>query len=416
MSETGVAGLALGGGIGWFSRKHGLTCDNFVSLELVLASGEVIEVSADSHPELFWALRGGGGNFGIVTRFTFRAYDFGPMMRIGVSVYEPEQAAAALRGYASVVPTLPRTVGWHAALKHDMPVLPFVRPEYVGKRLLMLISMWLDDAEDPEGAEMITRLTEIGEPCIKATTVLPFGAGVQRLIDTEFQDGHRYYTKEAHVAELADDAIDALVGFWQDMPMEGEVQVEIIGLGGAIGDVAETDTAFSNRGYLLWLNFAMRWSNPADDTDYIGRTRMIVAALAPWVGQRRLRQHAQLRRAGPRGRSPRRPGEVRQTGPPQGPLRPAEPLPHELQHPSGLLKRACLSPGSGPPWLTRRIRWPCPPPSGRPHGPRRAGPHQDLCRHTSRTAGYRLSGRRPASSTPGPAIRHSSPDPQNRSR
>src|ERR1700730_6491578 len=87
MSETGVAGLALGGGIGWFSRKHGLTCDNFVSLELVLATGEVIEVSDSKHPELFWALRGGGGNFGIVTRFTMAAHDFGPMMRIGVSVY-----------------------------------------------------------------------------------------------------------------------------------------------------------------------------------------------------------------------------------------------------------------------------------------------------------------------------------------
>jgi hypothetical protein len=182
-----------------------------------------------------------------------------------------------------VVPTLPRTVGWHAALKHDMPALPFVPPEYVGRRLVMLVSMWLDDAEDPEGAEMIGRLTEIGAPCIKATTVLPFAAGVQRLIDTEFEDGHRYYTKEAHVADLADDAIDALVGFWEDMPMEGEV--EIIGLGGAIGDVAESDTAFSNRGYLLWLNFAMRWDDPADDADYIGRTRMVVAALAPWVGR-----------------------------------------------------------------------------------------------------------------------------------
>jgi FAD/FMN-containing dehydrogenase len=283
MSETGVAGLALGGGIGWFSRKHGLTCDNFVSLELVLASGEVIEVSAESHPELFWALRGGGGNFGIVTRFTFRAHDFGPMMRIGVSVYEPEQAAAALREYARVVPTLPRTVGWHAALKHDMPALPFVPPEYVGKRLLMLVSMWLDDAGDPAGAELIGRLTETGEPCIKATTVLPFAAGVQRLIDVEFEDGHRYYTKEAHVADLADEAVGTLVAFWQDMPMEGEV--EIIGLGGAIGDVAEADTAFSNRGYLLWLNFAMRWDDPADDEDYIDCTRKTVAGLAPWTGR-----------------------------------------------------------------------------------------------------------------------------------
>jgi FAD/FMN-containing dehydrogenase len=283
MSETGVGGLALGGGIGWFSRKHGLTCDNFVSLELVLASGEVIEVSADSHPELLWALRGGGGNFGVVTRFTFRAYEFGPMMRIGVSVYEPEQAADALRGYAALVPTLPRTVGWHAALKHDMPALPFVPPEYVGRRLLMLVSMWLGDADDPEGAEMIGRLTEVGRPCIKASTVLPFAAGVQRLIDTEFEDGHRYYTKEAHVADLADDAIDKLVGFWRDMPMEGEV--EIIGLGGAIGDVPETGTAFSNRGYLLWLNFAMRWDDPACDADYIARTRAIVADLAPWTGR-----------------------------------------------------------------------------------------------------------------------------------
>ncbi len=248
MSETGVAGLALGGGIGWFSRKHGLTCDNFVSLELVLASGEVIEVSAGEHPELFWALRGGGGNFGIVTRFTFRA-----------------------------------TVGWHAALKHDMPALPFVPPEYVGKRLLMLVSMWLDDAEDPAGAELIGRLTETGEPCIKASTVLPFAAGVQRLIDVEFEDGHRYYTKEAHVADLADEAVGTLVAFWQDMPMEGEV--EIIGLGGAIGDVAEADTAFSNRGYLLWLNFAMRWDDPADDEDYIDCTRKTVAGLAPWTGR-----------------------------------------------------------------------------------------------------------------------------------
>src|SRR6266700_1530064 len=274
----------VGGGFGWFSRKHGLTCDNFVSLELVRASGEVIEVNAGSHPELFWALRGGGGNFGVVTRFTFRAHDFGPMMRIGVSVYEPEQAAAALCEYARIVPTLPRTVGWHAALKHDMPALPFVPPEYVGKRLMMLISMWLDDAEDPEGAELIGRLTETGEPCIKATTVLPFGAGVQRLIDVEFEDGHRYYTKEAHVADLADDAIDKLDAFWQnDMPMEGEV--EIIGLGGAIGDVAEAGTAFSNRGYLLWLNFAMRWDDPADDEDYIDCTRKTVAGLAPWTGR-----------------------------------------------------------------------------------------------------------------------------------
>jgi FAD/FMN-containing dehydrogenase len=283
MSETGVGGLALGGGIGWFSRKHGLTCDQFVSLELVLASGEVIEVSATRHPELFWALRGGGGNFGVVTRFTFRARRFGPMMRTGVSLYEPEDAAQALRDYAAIVPTLPRTVGWHAALKDVMPALPFVPPELVGRRLLMLVAMWLDDADDPAGAELIERLNAVGRPCVKAMTVMPFAGRVQKLLDEEFADGHRYYTKEAHVSELADEAIDTLVAFWKDMPMHGEV--EIIGLGGAIGDVPEDATAFSNRGYLLWLNFAMSWDDPAHDRDYIDRTRKIVGDLKPWTGE-----------------------------------------------------------------------------------------------------------------------------------
>ena len=283
MSETGVAGLALGGGIGWFSRKHGLTCDQFVSLEVVLASGEVVEVSADTHPDLFWALKGGGGNFGVVTRFTFAAYEFGPMIRIGVSLYEPEDAAEALRGYASIVPTLPRTVGWHAALKHDMPALPFVPPELVGRRLLMMFAMWLDDVDDPAGTGYIERLGAVGRPSVSAMTVMPFAAGVQKVIDEEFEDGHRYYTKEGHVTELTAGAIDTLVDFWKDMPMQGEV--EIIGLGGAIGDVPEDATAFSNRQHLLWLNFAMRWDDPADDRDHIDRTRKIVTDLGPWLGK-----------------------------------------------------------------------------------------------------------------------------------
>jgi FAD/FMN-containing dehydrogenase len=218
MSETGVPGLALGGGIGWFSRLYGLTCDQFVSLEVVLASGEVIEVSADSHPELFWALKGGGGNFGVVTRFTFAGRDFGPLMRIGVSLYHPADAAQALREYAAIVPTLPRTIGWHAALKHDVPALPFVPPELAGKRLLMLISMWLDDADDPEGVALVDRLSAVGNPCVTASTVLPFGGVVQKLLNEEFPDGQRYYTKEAHVSELAPEAIDTLVDFWKDMP------------------------------------------------------------------------------------------------------------------------------------------------------------------------------------------------------
>jgi len=284
MSETGVAGLSLGGGIGWFSRKHGLTCDNFVSLQVVLASGEVVEASETSHPDLFWALKGGGGTFGIVTRFTYQAYDFGPLMRIGVSLYEPAEAAAALREYARIYPTLGRDVGWHAAFKPEMSPLPFVPPELTGKPLLMLISMYLEDAQAPAGEALIDRLRSVGSPVVSATTVLPFGAGVQHLIDDDFRDGHRYYTKEAHLEELADEAIDKLVEFWQAMP-PGLGEVEILGLGGAIGDVAEDATAFSNRHYQMWLNFAMSWDDPADDEDFMERSRSIVRDLKPWVGQ-----------------------------------------------------------------------------------------------------------------------------------
>jgi berberine-like enzyme len=163
-----------------------------------------------------------------------------------------------------------------------MSALPFVPPQLVGERLLMLIGMWLDDAEDPAGDALAQRLCSVGSPSVQASTVLPFAAGVQRIIDEEFADGHRYYTKEAHVATLADEAIGRLVEFWQDMPMGGEV--EIIGLGGAIGDVGGDESAFSNRQYQMWLNFAMSWDDPSCDADYMARTRAIVADLRPWTG------------------------------------------------------------------------------------------------------------------------------------
>ena len=105
-----------------------------------------------------------------------------------------------------------------------MPALPFVPAELVGRRVVMLFSMWLDDAEDPAGEEMINRLCEVGESLVKASTVMPFAGAVQHLIDVEFEDGHRYYTKEAHVAELADEAIDRLVDFWKDMPPVSTIQ------------------------------------------------------------------------------------------------------------------------------------------------------------------------------------------------
>jgi FAD/FMN-containing dehydrogenase len=281
VSETGVAGLALGGGIGWFSRKHGLTCDNFESLEVVTAAGEVVRASEREHPDLFWGLHGGGGNFGVVTEFEFQAHRFGPPMRIGVSLYQPEDAVAALAEYARIYPELPDHVGWHAALKMSMPKLPFVPDELVGKRLLMLIVMYLDDAAAAEGEQLVQRLISVGSPATKAMTVMPFGARLQKIMNPEFPDGNRYYTKEAHINTLPEAALESLIGSWQAMTIEGEI--ELLGLGGAMARVPDDATAFPNRRHNWWINFALWWTEAARDQDSVAQIRQAHDALKPWL-------------------------------------------------------------------------------------------------------------------------------------
>jgi FAD binding domain/Berberine and berberine like len=288
VSDTGVAGLALGGGIGWLSRKHGLTCDNFVSLEVVTAAGETIEVSEDSHPELFWALRGGGGNFGVVTRFSFRAHEFGPQMRFGAALYHEKEAREALREYARIYPTLPNHVGWHVAMKRQMPPLPFVPEELVGTPLVMLFCMWLDDPESPQGIEMVERLTSVGDPAVTGSAVIPFGMGMQRFLDAEFPDGFRNYTKEGHLTELSEGAIEALVDFWAESlsprtTIEGELA--IYGLGGVARDVPEAASAFSNRDSLWWINWANHWHDAGDDEKNMDTIRASYRAIEPWLGR-----------------------------------------------------------------------------------------------------------------------------------
>ena len=283
VSETGVGGLALGGGIGWFSRKHALTCDNFVSLELVTASGEVVRASEKEHPDLFWALHGGGGNFGAVTEFEMQTHPFGPEMRIGVALHQPEAAVEALAEYAQIYPELPDHVGWHVALKQSMPGLPFVPEPLRGKRLLLMIVMYLDDARSDDGVRLVERLIGVGKPAAKAMTVMPFGGRVQKLLDPEFPNGNRYYTKEAHINELPEKSLQILVSRWLDMRMSGEI--EIIGLGGAMARVPDGATAFANRQNNWWLNFALHWDHAEDDKANLAQIRDAHDALKPWLSR-----------------------------------------------------------------------------------------------------------------------------------
>jgi hypothetical protein len=281
VSETGLPGLALGGGIGWLSRKFGATCDNFQSLQLVTADGEVLDVDTERHPDLFWALRGGGGNFGVVTEFRLRAHAFPTEIRLGLSIYRPEHAAEALYEYARRYPDMPDELSWHAALKQSMPSLPFVPEPLRGQRVLLMFGMYLGDPQAAEAIELTELVTTIGSPAAVATVVLPFAARVQQMLDPEFPNGRRYYTKEGHLDTLTPETIDTLLAAWQPLTIEGEI--EVIGLGGAMASPRD-DTAFPNRGSQWWLNFATHWGEKADDTANVKQVRAAFNALRPWIG------------------------------------------------------------------------------------------------------------------------------------
>jgi FAD/FMN-containing dehydrogenase len=243
----------------------------------------VLRASEKEHPDLFWALHGGGGNFGAVTKFEMRTHRFGPEMRIGVALHHPEDAVTALAEYAQIYPELPDHVGWHAALKQSMPGLPFVPEPLRGKRLLLMIVMYLDDASSDDGVKLVERLIGVGRPAAKAMNVMPFGGRVQKLLDPEFPNGNRYYTKEAHINELPEEALQVLVTRWLEMRMSGEI--EIIGLGGAMARVPDGATAFANRQNNWWLNFALHWDHASDDTANLAQIRAAHDALKPWLSR-----------------------------------------------------------------------------------------------------------------------------------
>jgi hypothetical protein len=163
-----------------------------------------------------------------------------------------------------------------------MPAQPFVPAELVGERLLMMFSMWLGDAQDPEGVAFVDRLNSYGTPCHTVSMVLPFGLGMQRVLDAQSPAGKRYYIKELHMRELAPEAVQRVVDFWTSMPMEGDIS--IASFGGAMADVPEDATAFANRQEICWLTFQLHWAEAEHDADYMARTRAAAQSLQQWVG------------------------------------------------------------------------------------------------------------------------------------
>ncbi|OWJ60807.1 FAD-binding oxidoreductase [Inquilinus limosus] len=268
VSPTGIGGLALGGGVGWLVRKHGLTCDNLLSAEVVTAEGEVVTADAGSHPDLFWGLRGGGGNFGIVTSFLFRAHPVATVLG-GLVVYPREVAAEFLRHYREVMATAPDELTAYAGL--------ISTPDGAPATAVVLCYSGDDLAA---GERAVRPLRSFGTPLLDAVQPMPFLA-MQSILDGAFPDRAHNYWKSTFLTALTDAAIDTIVehGNRAGSPLSGVV-VECYG--GAYSRVGATDTAYGQRQSVFNLGITAQWLDPADGDRHIAWARAAWEAMQPY--------------------------------------------------------------------------------------------------------------------------------------
>src|SRR5688500_4277684 len=243
ISHTGVGGLTLGGGIGWLMRRHGLTIDSLRAVDVVLADGRLVQASPDEHSDLFWALRGGGGDFGVVTRFTFEAKRVGPMLLAGVLVYPWELAREALRASRQLMESAPEELTMFEVLVTERPAEPFP-PELQGRKVVALGVAWCGD--NAEGERILEPLRTACQPALDLVGPMPYVA-LQSMLDPTAPHSWHYYDRMHYLPEVSDDLVDVLVDGFESVP-EPEAHVVTGWLGGAIDAVAPGATAFGHRG------------------------------------------------------------------------------------------------------------------------------------------------------------------------
>ncbi|MEA2307562.1 MAG: hypothetical protein QOH43_4842 [Solirubrobacteraceae bacterium] len=243
ISTTGVGGLTLGGGLGHLTRRHGLSIDNLLEAEVVLASGEIVRASDDEHPDLFWALRGGGGNFGVVTSFVFRLHEVDTVVA-GPTLWPVEQAAEVLRVYRDFLPSAPRELNGFFAFLSVPPGPPF--PEELHLRKVCGVVWCYVGSEEDAAAAMAPMLDALPEPLLHGAAPAPFAA-FQGAFDGVYPAGQQWYWRADFVDEISDAAIEAHAKFGAAMPT-WQSTMHLYPIDGAAHDVASTDTAWSYRG------------------------------------------------------------------------------------------------------------------------------------------------------------------------
>jgi FAD/FMN-containing dehydrogenase len=278
-STTGVAGLTLGGGFGWLSRRFGLTIDNLLSAEVVTARGDVVQASNDQNPDLFWAIRGGGGNFGVVTSFEFQLHPVGPEVLSGLIIHPLDAAGEVLRFYRDFLPTTPEEfVCWFVMRK--APPLPFLPAEWHGREILAL-AVCYSGSNLAEGERVAAPLRAFGKPIADVVAPHPYTAW-QTILDPLLTPGVRNYWKSHDFREVSDGLIDALIEHARTLP-DPSTEIAFAQLGGAVSRVANEATAYGHRDGQFVLNVHGRWDDRAKDAACIGWARKLFQAAAPFA-------------------------------------------------------------------------------------------------------------------------------------
>lgn len=277
-STTGVAGLTLGGGFGWLSRKFGMTVDNLESAEVVLANGELVQASETSHPDLFWALRGGGGNFGVVTRFTFRLHPVGPDLLSGLMVYPITEAKSVLRQYREFIAAAPDDLAVWTVLR-KAPPLPFLPSEVHGQAVVVLAMLYAGAPE--QGQKIVQPLREFGTLLGEHIGVQPY-VNWQKAFDPLLAPGARNYWKSHNFAKLDDGLFDAVIEYIGTLP-SSQCEIFFGAIGGATTRKPPDFTAYAHRDAKFVMNVHGRWDDPADDKRCVAWARAFFAASAPFA-------------------------------------------------------------------------------------------------------------------------------------
>jgi FAD/FMN-containing dehydrogenase len=275
VSSTGVGGLTLGGGLGWLVRKHGLACDNLVSADVVTADGRYLRTSSNEHADLFWALRGGGGNFGVVTSFEFRVHPLGAVLA-GLVIHPASRAREVLRFFRELTAEAPDELTCGAILFHAPPA-PFIPAEAHGAPVIAVGGVYAGPPE--EGEKAVAALRAFGPPVADIFQRMPFSAA-QTMADPLWPRGHQYW-KSSFLTGLPDDAIEVVVEHFASIPSPmTPVLVDHNG-GGAIARVPAEETAFGHRGWTFNFLISSIWSDAADGARNVDWTRRFTTAMQP---------------------------------------------------------------------------------------------------------------------------------------